>query len=117
MPALRQVVIHNHESGPGDKDWWCGWDSMMEMYYFRDDPVPFDVRILGPPDVNVSEINRHNHLKVGRDDRRRGVAEHTGGWDSDYEASGDDEEPDAPGLFRTGWQHIEGCMCTSRQQT
>ncbi|KAK7963524.1 hypothetical protein PG988_010498 [Apiospora saccharicola] len=116
MPALRQVVIHNHEPGPGDNNWWSGWDSMAEMYYLRDDPVPFDVRILGPPDVDVPEIHRHTYLKVKRDDRRRRVAEHTGGWDSDYEVSGEDEEPDAPGRFRRGWHHIDGCKCTSRRQ-
>lgn len=40
MPALRQVVIHHQETGPGDNDWWRGWDSMMEMYFFRDNPDP-----------------------------------------------------------------------------
>ncbi|KAK8012944.1 hypothetical protein PG991_010319 [Apiospora marii] len=81
--CLLVVVIHHYESGPGDNDWWCGWDSMTEMMYFRDDPVPFYVRILGPPDIDVPEVNRHNYLKVERDDRRRRLAEHPDWWDSD----------------------------------
>lgn len=65
----------------------------------------------------MPEIHRHNYLKVERDDCRRRLAEHLDGWDSDYEVSGDDEEPDAPDQFRTGWHHLDGCKCVSQQST
>ena len=80
---------------------------MMEMYYFRDDPVPFDVRIFGPLDVDVDvpEINRHNYLKVERDHRRRCFAENPEDFDP-YEISDDDDDVGGPGRFRTGCRWV-----------
>lgn len=115
MSALKLVTIIHQESGPGHNEWWSGWDTLMETYYFRDDPKPFDVRILGPPDVEVPEITRHNYLHVEREQHRKLWAEHPDLYESDHEVSDTDDELDTPGRFRLGWRHVRGCNCPSRQ--
>ncbi|KAK8000935.1 hypothetical protein PG991_013157 [Apiospora marii] len=112
MTVLKNVTIHDCESLNGDNEWWGAWDNFMEVNYFRDDPVPYSIRILGPRNVDVPEINRHNYLKVERDDRRRRVAANP---DEYNEVSDSDDEPDGPDRFRLGWHHVKGCGCRSQQ--
>ncbi|KAK8029609.1 hypothetical protein PG993_010900 [Apiospora rasikravindrae] len=107
MSALKLVTIHHREPGPVD-NWWSGWDSMMEAFYFCDDPVHFDVRIVGPAGAEVPEITRHNYLHVEREGRRKLYAEHPEYYDGDPEISDTDDELDTPGRFRLNWRHVEG---------
>ena len=118
MPALKDVAILHMEGGwYGDSDWWEGWDTMMENFYFRDDPASFDIRIIGPSnyDSGLPEINRHNYLKVERDSRRRLRAERPDLFESDDNVSDSDEELGAPGRFRLGYRHVPGCKCSYMQ--
>lgn len=119
MPALRKVVILSLESFFSDNEWHESWDYMMEKFYFRDDPVPFDVRILGPGgegNSGIPEINRRNYLKVSRDFRRRQRAKYPDFFDPDDIVSDSDEEPGAPGGFRLGYHHVAGCNCSYLKQ-
>lgn len=118
MPALKDVaILHIGGGWYGDSDWWEGWDTMMENFYFRDNPASFDIRIIRPStfDSGITELNRHNYLKVERDSRRRLRAERPDLFESDYEVSDSDEELGAPGRFRLGYRHVPGCKCSYLQ--
>ncbi|KAK7999611.1 hypothetical protein PG990_012211 [Apiospora arundinis] len=92
MPALKDLTIHHWETGPGDHDWWRSWNGILDLYYSCGDPVPYFVRVLGPPNVDIPEINRNNYRKVERDDRRRRLAEITDDSDDYFSVSSDTEE-------------------------
>ncbi|KAK2023991.1 hypothetical protein LX32DRAFT_121133 [Colletotrichum zoysiae] len=85
MKHLQTVtILHMESPGKIDDRWWGEWDSMMEYYYFRDDPVAFYTRILYP-EAPPYEIDPGNYLKVERDARRKRLAEHPDWWDPGYE--------------------------------
>ncbi|OBR04064.1 hypothetical protein CH63R_13191 [Colletotrichum higginsianum IMI 349063] len=110
MKHLETVdILHMESPGKVDDEWWTGWDSMMEAYYFRDDPVPFYTRILYPQ-YPPYEINADNYLKVERDKRRKLLAEHPDWYEPGYEISDDDDDDVCgPNRFRTGYRRrVEG---------
>ncbi|KAK2010345.1 hypothetical protein LZ32DRAFT_380245 [Colletotrichum eremochloae] len=110
MKYLETVtILHMESPGEIDERWWAEWDTMMEGYYFRDDPVAFYTRILYPK-YPPYEINPDNYLKVERDDRRKRAAENPDSWGGDYEVSDSDDDVCGPNRFRTGYhrRHVEG---------
>ncbi|WYZ42425.1 hypothetical protein EsH8_VI_000124 [Colletotrichum jinshuiense] len=113
MQALKTLtILHMESPGTLDPEWWMGWDSLMEQFYFGDDQVPFYTKLVNPEDPTISEINKDNYLKVERDWRRKRLAEDPSSWDPGYEVSDDDDEVmSGPGRFRTGWHHVNGCNC------
>ncbi|KAH8678289.1 hypothetical protein BX600DRAFT_451843 [Xylariales sp. PMI_506] len=115
MVSLRTVTVLDMAPHDTADRWWQNWDSIMEMMYFTDDPVPFYTKIIGYGGAKIPEINPTNYLKVERDDRRARVAANPEDFDPGYEVSESDDDVDAPHRFRTGWQHVEGCNCPSRQ--
>ncbi|KAK2028980.1 hypothetical protein LX32DRAFT_378723 [Colletotrichum zoysiae] len=105
MKCLETVtILHMESPGRIDDEWWAGWDTMMEMFYFRDDPPAFYIRILYP-EAPPYEINPDNYLKVERDFRRKQLAEDPDWLGPGYEISDDDDEDFCgPNRFRRGYR-------------
>jgi hypothetical protein len=112
--SLRSVTILHYGPDAEGEDWWMGWDSMMEEWYYRDDPVAFRARIISLEDPHHIEINQDNYLKLERDWRR--AHQPTLEEEPDYQGMSDSEDDvDAPWRFRMGYRHVEGCSCPSRR--
>ncbi|KAF6782475.1 hypothetical protein CSOJ01_15997 [Colletotrichum sojae] len=105
MKQLETVTILYKESPRDiDEEWWRVWDSIMESWYFTDDPVAFYAQILYP-ECSPYEINSGNYLKVERDFQRKLLADHPDWYLPDYQISDDsDEDYSAPGRFRRGYR-------------
>jgi hypothetical protein len=112
--TLRSVTILHHGPDAEGENWWMGWDSMMEEWYYRDDPVAFRTRIISLEDPHHTEVDQDNYLKLERDLRR--AHQPTLEEEPDYPGMSDSEDDvDAPWRFRMGYRHVDGCNCPSRR--
>jgi hypothetical protein len=112
--ALRAVTIMHYGPDAEGENWWMGWDSMMEEWYYRDDPVWFRARIISLEDPRHIEVNQNNYLALERDRRR--AHQPTLEEEPEYQGMSDsDDDVDAPWRFRMGYRHVDGCDCPSRR--
>ncbi|KAH7303637.1 hypothetical protein B0I35DRAFT_446345 [Stachybotrys elegans] len=108
IKSLQHLEVRPLSQTPGYKvDWWREWDSLMELWYYADVPVPFRTTIIGPyPGHKVPEITPDNYLRVERDARRE--------REPLDDVSDSEDDVDAPHRYRA-WRHAPGCDCPSQQ--
>lgn len=111
--ALEKVSILLYASAASLPSWWLQWDGMMEEWYYRDDPIHFDVEVVNKGDRPLdASISQHNYFKLERTWRRRRHETMPLDWPADVSDS--DDDVDGPGRYRK-WKHVDGCSCPGRK--
>ena len=111
--ALDTVTILHFGHDAVYETWWGEWDSLLQGWYYRDDPVRFYTKIISVDDPSSFEVNTKNYLRIEREWRRNNPPPPEE-W-PDYQVSDSDDDVDAEWRFRMGYQHVDGCNCPSKR--